>query len=99
MANVPGVPVSPILEAQATYPFVRLNQAVAEREARGLEVIDFGMGDPQEPTDPRILQALRDGVRERMGYPAAAGIPELRRGDRRLGCTPVRRARSTRIAT
>jgi succinyldiaminopimelate transaminase len=72
------VPVSPILQAQATYPFVRLNQAVAERAARGLEVIDFGMGDPSEPTDPAILQALRDGVRERMGYPAAPGLPELR---------------------
>ena len=36
------------------------------------------MGDPREPTDPRILQALRDGVRERMGYPTAAGLPELR---------------------
>jgi acetylornithine aminotransferase len=57
---------------------VRLNQAVAEREALGLEVIDFGMGDPSEPTDPAILQALRDSVRERMGYPAAAGLPELR---------------------
>jgi acetylornithine aminotransferase len=41
-------------------------------------VIDFGMGDPREPTDPRIIQALKDGVRERMGYPAAAGLPELR---------------------
>ena len=70
--------VSPILAAQATYPFVRLNQAVAERLARGLEVIDFGMGDPSEPTDPLILQALRDGVRERMGYPAATGLAELR---------------------
>ena len=36
------------------------------------------MGDPSEPTDPAILQALRDGVRERMGYPAAVGLPELR---------------------
>ena len=36
------------------------------------------MGDPREPTDPAILQALRDGVRERMGYPAAVGLPELR---------------------
>lgn len=36
------------------------------------------MGDPREPTDPRILQALKDGVRERMGYPAAVGLPELR---------------------
>lgn len=72
------MPVSPILRSQATYPFVRLNQAAAERRERGLEVIDFGMGDPREPTDPRILQALRDGVRERMGYPAAVGLPELR---------------------
>jgi N-succinyldiaminopimelate aminotransferase len=72
------VPLSPILEAQATYPFVRLNEAVALRRAEGLEVIDFGMGDPREPTDPAILQALRDGVRERMGYPAAVGLPELR---------------------
>jgi acetylornithine aminotransferase len=72
------VPLSPTLRAQATYPFVRLNEAAAARRARGLEVIDFGMGDPREPTDPAILQALRDGVRERMGYPAAPGLPELR---------------------
>lgn len=72
------MPISPILRAQATYPFIRLNQAAAARRAQGLEVIDFGMGDPREPTDPRILQALRDGVRERMGYPAAVGLPELR---------------------
>ncbi|HEX2303945.1 MAG TPA: aminotransferase class I/II-fold pyridoxal phosphate-dependent enzyme [Gaiella sp.] len=72
------MPLSPVLRTTATYPFVRLNLAVAEREALGLEVIDFGMGDPSEPTDPAILQALRDGVRDRMGYPAAAGLPELR---------------------
>jgi acetylornithine aminotransferase len=70
--------LSPTLRAQATYPFVRLNQAAAERRSQGLEVIDFGMGDPREPTDPTILQALRDGVRDRMGYPAAIGLPELR---------------------
>jgi acetylornithine aminotransferase len=72
------VPLSPVYRATATYPFVRLNDAAAERRALGLEVIDLGMGDPREPTDPAILQALRDGVRERMGYPAAVGLPELR---------------------
>ena len=72
------MPLSPVLRATATYPFVRLNDAVAERRARGLEVIDLGMGDPREPTDPAILDALRNGVRERMGYPAAVGLPELR---------------------
>src|SRR5689334_5357741 len=72
------MPISPVLRAQATYPFVRLNEAAAARRAAGLQVIDFGMGDPREPTDPRIIEALRDGVRERMGYPAAVGLPELR---------------------
>jgi succinyldiaminopimelate transaminase len=72
------VPVSRVLRSQATYPFVRLTQAAAERREQGLEVIDLGMGDPQEPTDPRIIDALRDGVRERMGYPAAVGLPDLR---------------------
>jgi len=86
------VSVSPILTGQATYPFVRLNQAAAARRADGLEVIDFGMGDPREPTDPRIIQALKDGVRERMGYPAAVGLPELREAvgawvGRRFGAT------------
>jgi succinyldiaminopimelate transaminase len=72
------VPLSPVLRAQATYPFVRLVQAANARADRGLEVIDLGMGDPREPTDPRIIAALKDGVRERMGYPAAVGLPELR---------------------
>jgi acetylornithine aminotransferase len=72
------VPVSPILERQTTYPFVRLNEAAHRVAARGVRVIDFGTGDPREPTDPMIRQALVDGLRDRMGYPAAVGLPELR---------------------
>ncbi|HEY7380189.1 MAG TPA: aminotransferase class I/II-fold pyridoxal phosphate-dependent enzyme [Gaiella sp.] len=72
------MPLSPILRAQAAYPFVRLAQAAAARRAAGHDVIDLGMGDPREPTDRRIIRALKEGVRERMGYPAAAGLPELR---------------------
>ena len=30
---------------------------------RGIELIDFGMGDPREPTEPLIRQALVDGLR------------------------------------
>ena len=44
----------------------------------GVEVIDFGKGDPNEPTDPMIRQALVDALPERSPYPLAAGLPELR---------------------
>lgn len=86
------MPVSPILERQTTYPFVRLNEAARRVEGRGIEVIDFGTGDPHEPTDPLIKQALIDGLRDRMGYPAAVGLPELREAiaawaNRRFGTT------------
>jgi acetylornithine aminotransferase len=86
------VPVSPILERQTTYPFVRLNEAARRVEERGIDVIDFGMGDPREPTDPKIRQALIDGLRDRMGYPTAVGLPELREAiaswaKRRFGTT------------
>ena len=72
------MPISPVLERQATYPFVRLNEAAARVEDRGVTVLDFGMGDPMEPTDPLIREALVAGLRDRMGYPAAVGLPELR---------------------
>lgn len=72
------MPLSPILAAQTTYPFVRLGEAARAVEARGVEVLDFGTGDPREPTDPRIREALAAGLEERMGYPLAVGLPELR---------------------
>jgi N-succinyldiaminopimelate aminotransferase len=72
------VHVSPILAAQSTYPFVRIEQAKRAAAEAGIEILDFGQGDPLEPTDPAIRQALVDGLRERMGYPKAEGLPELR---------------------
>jgi succinyldiaminopimelate transaminase len=70
--------VSPALRASGTYPFVRLDQAKRRLAAAGVELIDLGKGDPMEPTDGRIRQALVDGLEERMGYPLAEGLPELR---------------------
>jgi succinyldiaminopimelate transaminase len=70
--------INPTLAEMATYPFVRLEEARRELLAQGVEVIDFGKGDPNEPTDPIIRQALVDALPERAPYPLAAGLPELR---------------------
>jgi succinyldiaminopimelate transaminase len=70
--------INPTLTEMATYPFVRLEEARRRLVASGVEAIDFGKGDPNEPTDPIIRQALIDAVPERAPYPLAQGLPELR---------------------
>ena len=71
------VRISPTLAGMAAYPFVRLEETRRRLVAQGVEVIDFGKGDPNEPTDPRIRQALVDAVPERAPYPLAARLRSL----------------------
>jgi len=67
------VPLSPVLSAQGTYPFVRIERAKREAVEAGIEILDFGQGDPREPTDPAIRRGRVDGLREQMGYPHGEG--------------------------
>jgi len=83
---------SPALAATGTYPFVKLDQAKRRLAAEGVELIDFGKGDPREPTDPMIRQALAESLTEISTYPLAEGLPELREAvagwsERRFGVT------------
>lgn len=69
---------SPVLEGLRVYPFVRLTEAKRRLEAEGVEVIDFGIGEPREETPEFIRSALAGFVEPRSGYPLAEGLPELR---------------------
>jgi succinyldiaminopimelate transaminase len=73
-----AIRIAPTLAEMAAYPYLRLEEARRALVARGIEVIDFGKGDPNEPTDPIIRKALVDAVPERAPYPLASGLPELR---------------------
>ena len=70
--------LSPILAATGTYPFVRLEEAKRRLAAEGVELIDFGKGDPREETDPLIRRALVESIEPLSSYPLAEGLPELR---------------------
>jgi succinyldiaminopimelate transaminase len=74
------VRLSPVLSGMATYPFVRLGEARQAAEARGVDVIDFGIGEPREETPPFIRRALAEAVEAEpvSAYPSAAGLPETR---------------------
>src|SRR3954452_4335155 len=84
--------LSPVLAELQQYPFARLDDWKADATRRGIELIDFGMGDPREPTPSFIREALLASVEEVSSYPRATGLPELRTAiagwiDRRYGVT------------
>jgi acetylornithine aminotransferase len=69
---------SPILTGLKTYPFVRLTEAKRDLLARGVEVVDFGIGEPREDTAPFIRETLAASLTPQSTYPLAEGLPELR---------------------
>jgi succinyldiaminopimelate transaminase len=73
-----AVHLSPVLTELAQYPFARLDDWKADARARGIDLIDFGMGDPRERTPDFIREALLASVEEVSSYPRAPGLPELR---------------------
>jgi acetylornithine aminotransferase len=86
------VNLSPVLAELAQYPFARLDDWKADAASRGIDLIDFGMGDPRERTPAFIREAMLASVDEVSSYPRATGLPELRTAiagwiDRRFGVT------------
>ena len=72
--------INPLVEALGEYPYNELADARRAREAKGLEVIDFGIGVPRDPTPNFIRDALNNALAAEpySSYPLAAGQSELR---------------------
>ena len=74
------------------YLFAQISKKIAEKRAQGVDVISFGIGDPDMPTPPHIIDALVEAARdpENHHYPETEGLPELRQAiaawhERRFG--------------
>ena len=92
--------VSPILEAQATYPFVRLNEAVAERDRAGARGDRLRDGRPARADRPaRSSRRCATASASAWAIPAAVGLPELREAIAALGRAPLRRRARPRPRT
>ncbi len=63
------------------YVFAIVNELKAAARARGEDIIDFGMGNPDQPTPPHIVQKLIEAVQreDTHRYSVSRGIPRLRR--------------------
>ncbi len=63
------------------YVFNIVNDLKREARARGEDIIDFGMGNPDQPTPPHIVDKLVETVQrdDTHRYSQSRGIPRLRR--------------------
>jgi len=63
------------------YVFEQVNKLKAEARARGEDIIDFGMGNPDMPTPPHIVEKLIETARDPRSnrYSASRGVKGLRR--------------------
>jgi len=75
------VRLSQRLEKLPPYLFVEISRKIAEKRAQGIRVISFAIGDPDIPTPPHIIEALREAALDPANhrYPETEGLPELRR--------------------
>jgi LL-diaminopimelate aminotransferase len=63
-----------------SYLFADIDRQITEAQARGAEIISFGVGDPDLPTPPHVVEALIEAVRDPAThrYPSYTGMPEFR---------------------
>jgi len=71
----------PRIQRLPPYVFNIVNQLKAEARARGEDIIDFGMGNPDQPTPQHIVDKLVEVAQRRdtHRYSLSRGIPRLRR--------------------
>lgn len=82
------------LDRLPPYLFVEVNRRIAELEAKGKDIVNFGIGDPDLPTPPHIIERMCQAAREPANhrYPETGGLPELRQAiagwyEQRFGVT------------
>ncbi len=68
------------LDQLPPYLFVEIDRKKREAIAAGRDVIDFGVGDPDLPTHPFIVDAMAEAIRKPANhrYAPGAGSPEYR---------------------
>jgi LL-diaminopimelate aminotransferase len=68
------------LDAVPPYLFAELERKVSEAEKAGVDVISLGIGDPDLPTPPAVIDALAEAARDPRThqYPTNHGTEEFR---------------------
>ena len=71
----------PRIKRLPPYVFNIVNELKMEERRRGEDIIDFGMGNPDQPSPPHVVDKLVEAAQRRdtHRYSTSRGIPRLRR--------------------
>jgi len=74
------IPIADRLRRLPPYLFAEIDRKKRDVRARGVDVIDLGIGDPDLPTPPHIVHALQAAAAkpEHHRYPSYEGMPAFR---------------------
>jgi LL-diaminopimelate aminotransferase len=72
--------ISTKISSLRPYAFAEMDRQVNELKAKGIDVIDFGTGDPRDETPVFIREALKSAadLHRSSGYPSSIGLQEFR---------------------
>ncbi|OGJ51930.1 hypothetical protein A2483_02845 [Candidatus Peregrinibacteria bacterium RIFOXYC2_FULL_33_13] len=72
--------ISKRLNSLPKYAFAQINDQIKLLQSKGIKIIDFGVGDPKEPTPEFIREAAKKAIDEHAssGYPSYNGSKNFR---------------------
>jgi LL-diaminopimelate aminotransferase len=80
------------LDELPAYLFAEISRKIVEKREAGVDVVSFGIADPDLPTPEPVIEALKTGADKPANhrYPETDGLPELRKAfadwyERRFG--------------
>ena len=68
------------VQSLPTYLFLEIDKAKRKARQEGRDIIDFGIGDPDQPTPDHVIDALNKAARDPANhrYALDQGMPALR---------------------
>ena len=74
------IQASSYIQNTGAYAFAEVDKIKGQLKEKGIEAIDFGVGDPADPVPEFVRQALADGANKHAtsGYPSYIGMQSFR---------------------
>ncbi|MDD2619914.1 MAG: LL-diaminopimelate aminotransferase [Syntrophomonadaceae bacterium] len=71
---------SSAMQSLPPYLFARIEKKIADAKEKGIDIINLGIGDPDQPTPGHIIEKMAEAINDSANhqYPSSAGLLQFR---------------------